>query len=298
MSITLSKNSAVRNTNQVFQITPVDGALGAEITGIDLSKELSEDDFKRIHNAHLKYHLLIFKKQTLSPEQQVKISSKFGKLQLHVLKQFALPDNPEVLIVSNIKENGEPIGLGDAGHFWHSDISYVEKPSLGSFLYAQILPKEGGDTLFANQHKAYDELPNEIKDQIQGLQAEHSYTTKYEELRTRSPWRPKLTEEQLDQVKPVNHPVVRTHPESGKKALFVSEHFTSKIIGVSEDESKKILEMLFKHSTQKKYIYRHKWEENDLIFWDNRSLTHLAAGTPDEFPRKLHRTTIEGDKPY
>lgn len=298
MPVSISERPTNHSINQVFQITPINGALGAEITGIDLSKELSEDDFKKIHEAHLKYHLLIFRKQILTPEQQVKISSKFGKLQLHVLKQFALPNHPEVLIVSNIKENGEPIGLGDAGHFWHSDISYVEKPSLGSFLYAQILPKEGGDTLFADQHKAYDDLSKELKDQIKDLQAEHSYTTKYEELRTKSPWRPKLTEEQLDQVKPVKHPVVRTHPESGKKGLFVSEHFTSRILDLSENDSKKLLETLFKHSTNEKYIYRHKWQENDLIFWDNRSLIHLAAGTPDEFPRKLYRTTIEGDKPF
>lgn len=283
---------------QSFEIRPFDGAVGAEIIGLDLSQPVGDADFRRIHQAHLEHHVLVFRDQHITPAQQVDFSRRFGPLQIHVLHQFALPDHPEVLIVSNIRENGQPIGLGDAGHFWHSDISYVDKPSLGSFLHAQELPAEGGDTLFANQHSAYDALPAELRKAIAPLRAEHSYLAKYEELRSRSPWRPKLSQEQIDQVKPVVHPVVRTHPETGRKALFVSEHFTTRIVDVPEDESRQILAELFELSTRPEHVYRHAWQPHDMVFWDNRSVMHVAAGTPDHLRRKLYRTTIEGDAPF
>ncbi|WP_374480705.1 TauD/TfdA dioxygenase family protein [Zoogloea sp.] len=283
---------------QSFEIRPFNGAVGAEIIGLDLAQPVGEADFRRIHQAHLEHHVLVFRDQHITPAQQVDFSRRFGPLQIHVLHQFALPDHPEVLIVSNIRENGQPIGLGDAGHFWHSDISYVDKPSLGSFLHAQELPAEGGDTLFANQHSAYDALPAELRKAIAPLRAEHSYLAKYEELRSRSPWRPKLSQEQIDQVKPVVHPVVRTHPETGRKALFVSEHFTTRIVDVPEDESRQILAELFELSTRPEHVYRHAWQPHDMVFWDNRSVMHVAAGTPDHLRRKLYRTTIEGDAPF
>jgi len=214
-----------------------------------------------------------------------------------VLHQFALKDHPEVLIVSNIKENGRPIGLGDAGHFWHSDLSYKEKPSLGSLLHAQELPAEGGDTLFANMHLAYETLSDRLKKAVEGKRAEHTYLARYEELRRRSPWRPALTQAQIDEVKPVDHPVVRTHPETGRKALFISEHFTTRILGIPEEDSRELLQLLFAHSVRSENVYRHQWLPRDLVMWDNRSLLHLAAGTPEHLRRKLYRTTIEGDRP-
>ncbi|RYF63481.1 MAG: TauD/TfdA family dioxygenase, partial [Comamonadaceae bacterium] len=207
--------------------------------------------------------------------------------------------HPEILIVSNIKDAaGQPIGLGDAGHYWHSDLSYKDKPSLGSLLHAQELPGEGGDTLFADQHAAYEALPEALKARIAPLKAEHSYLAKYEELRTRSPWRPKLTQAQIDEVAPSIHPVVRTHPETGRKALFVSEHFTTRIVGLPEAESQALLAELFAASVRPQFTYRHQWQPHDLVFWDNRSVMHLAAGTPDTQRRKLYRTTIEGDLPF
>jgi taurine dioxygenase len=209
-----------------------------------------------------------------------------------------LAGHPEILVVSNIVENGKPIGLGDAGHYWHSDLSYKEKPSLGSLLHAQELPEEGGDTLFANMHLAWDTLPGALKRQVSGLRAEHSYLAKYEELRQRSPWRPKLSDEQVAQVKPVEQPVVRTHPETGRKALFVSEHFTTRIVGLPDDESRDLLAQLFAHSVKPEHLYRHQWQPHDMVFWDNRSLMHLAAGCPDHMRRRLNRTTIEGDLPF
>lgn len=286
-------------TDLPFQIRAFDGEpLGAEVIGLDLARPLDEAGFRAIHAAHLRHHVLVFRDQhSLSPAQQIALSARFGPLQRHVLTQFALPGHPEVLIVSNIVENGRPIGLGDAGHFWHSDLSYKERPSLGSFLHAQELPAEGGDTLFANQHLAYERLPARLKQAITGRRAEHWYLARYAELQARSPWRPDLTPEQIAQVPRQDHPVVRIHPETGQPALFVSEHFTTRVLGLPDGESRALLDELFAHSTQPAFVYRHRWQPGDLVFWDNRSVMHLAAGCPEHLRRKLYRTTIEGDVP-
>ncbi|KOF54746.1 taurine dioxygenase [Achromobacter sp. DMS1] len=283
---------------QSFEIRALPGPLGAEIIGLDLGRELSPEDFARVRKAHLDHHLLVFRDQRITPQQHIDFSRRFGRLMIHVLHQFHLPGHPEILVVSNIVEDGKPIGLGDAGKYWHSDISYMPLPSLGSLLHAQELPAEGGDTLFANMHLAYDTLPPALRSAIEGRTAVHSYLAKYGQLQKQGNWRPNLSARQLAQVQEVSHPVVRTHPENGKRALFVSEGFTTRIEGLPEDESRQILEALFAHSVRPEHIYRHRWQPHDLVFWDNRSLIHLAAGTPDHLRRKLYRTTIEGDKPF
>jgi len=287
------------SARQSFAIHPFPGApLGAEVIGLDLSLPLATADLARLHRAHLDYHVLVFRDQHITPAQQVDFSRHFGALQIHVLRNFQLPEQPEVLVISNIQQDGKAVGLGDAGHFWHSDLSYKETPSLGSMLHAQELPAEGGDTLFANQHAAWDALPDDLKREVEGLQAEHWYLARYDELRQRNPYRPQLTQVQIDEVRPVSHPVVRTHPETGRRALFVSEHFTTRILGVSEQRSRELLDLLFDYGTRAEHVYRHQWQPHDMVFWDNRSLMHLAAGCPDHLRRKLYRTTIEGDVPF
>lgn len=281
-----------------IEIRPFDAACGAEVIGVDLAKPLSDADFARLHRAHLDHHVLVFRAMAITPAQQIAFSRRFGPLQIHVLNQFQLAEHPEILVISNIKENGKPIGLGDAGAYWHSDLSYMPKPSLGSMLHAQELPAEGGDTLFSNQHRAWDALPAALKRAVEGRFAEHWYLSKYAELQQRNPWRPDLTPAQIDAVKPVAQPVVRIHPETGRKGLFVSEHFTTRVLELPDDESRALLAQLFAHSTQPEFVYRHRWQPGDMMFWDNRSLMHLATGTPDALRRRLYRTTIEGDAPY
>lgn len=290
--------SAVGQSGVPLEIRPFDGPLGAEVLGLDLDRPLDQRALQAIHAAHLEHHVLVFRDQRITPRQQVDFSRLFGPLQIHVLRNFQLAGTPEVLVVSNIVEDGKPIGLGDAGHFWHSDLSYKEKPSLGSMLHAQELPAEGGDTLFANMHLAFDTLPAALRVAVHGRKAEHSYLKQYGELQKRSPWRPTLTQAQIDEVPPVVHPVVRTHPETGRQALFVSEHFTTRIVGLPQDESDALLAELFAHSVRPEHVYRHRWRPHDMVFWDNRSLMHLAAGCPADQRRKLYRTTIEGDVPY
>ena len=280
------------------QIRAFDAPLGAEVLGLDLSQPLDEPDFARIRQAHLDYHVLVFRDQRITPDQHIAFSRRFGPLQIHVLKQFQLAQHAEILVVSNIIENGAPIGLGDAGHFWHSDLSYKETPSLGSLLHAQELPQEGGDTLFSNMHLLWDGLPVHLRRAVEGRRAEHTYLAKYAELQRRNPWRPNLSAEQIAEVKPVIHPVVRVHPETGRKALFVSEHFTTRIVDLPEDESRALLDELFSYVSLPGHVYRHQWQPHDLVFWDNRSVQHLAAGCPDGMRRKLYRTTVEGDVPF
>ena len=276
--------SAIPKFRPHFSIVPFDAPLGAEVIGLDVGAPLDDDDFAAIHQAHLDHHVLVFRDQAITPRQQVRFSRRFGDLQIHVLRQFQLASDPEVLIISNIRENGGPIGLGDAGHYWHSDLSYKAIPSLGSMLHAQELPKTGGDTLFANQHTAWDSLPDELKNAVRHARAEHNYLARYADLQKLNPWRPDLTQAQIDEVVPAIHPVVRTHPETGKKALFVSEHFTTRILGLPEGESRALLDALFAHSTRQELIYR--------------SVMHQAAGCPPDQRRKLYRTTIEGDTPF
>ena len=285
--------------SQDFEIRRFDAPVGAEVLGLDIGKPINAADFARIHRAHLDHHVLVFRDQRVTPEAHIDFSRRFGPLEIHVLHQFHLAGHPEILIVSNIKKpDGEPLGLGDAGAYWHSDLSYKPKPSLGSLLHAQELPSEGGDTLFADQHLAWEGLAPALQQRILPLKAEHSYLAKYEELRAKNPWRPKLSKAQIAQVAPAVQPVVRTHPETGRKALFVSEHFTTRIVGLPQEEGDALLGELFAHSVKPEYVHRHRWAPHDLVFWDNRSVMHLAAGTPDHLRRKLYRTTIEGDAPF
>lgn len=298
MSAASLASSAVQAAPQQFEVRPFAANVGAEIVGLDLSRPLNDADFARVHRAHLDHHVVVFRDQQITPQQQIDFSRRFGVLQIHVLKQFLLANHPEILIVSNIVENGQPIGLGDAGKYWHSDLSYKELPSLGSMLYAQELPSEGGDTLFADMHLAWETLPEHLRIAVEGRNAVHSYTSRYRDGHNAQNWRPTLSAEQLAQVVVVSHPIVRTHPENGRKALFVSEGFTTHIVGLPEDESQQILNELHAHSVRPEAVYRHKWAPNDMVFWDNRSLIHLAGGTPDHLRRRLHRTTIQGDAPF
>lgn len=290
-------SAAPRNESDGFQLHCFDAALGAEIICLDLSQPPTDRTIAEIRKALLDCGgLLVFRSQDITAGQHVAFSRRFGPLMIHVLQQFLLPGHPEILRVSNVVENGRPIGLGDAGSIWHSDLSYTPEPSLGSLLYALDLPAEGGDTSFANMTAAYDALPADIKERLADKSAVHSYVHGYEQYKG-SKWRPPLTDKQKAEVRDVIHPVVRTHPETGRKSLFVSEAFTSRILDIPEEESRELLQFLFAHSAEPRFVYRHVWQDRDLIFWDNRCTIHLAHGCPPGLRRHMHRTTIKGDAP-
>lgn len=281
-----------------FRFRRFDAALGAEILDLDLSQALSDETVAEIRRALLESNgLLVFPSQHITPYQHVVFSRRFGPLMIHVLHKYGLPGHPEILKVSNIIENGEPIGLGDATGYWHSDLSYMQKPSLGSLLHALELPPEGGDTSFASMTAAFDALPEELKERLKAMGAVHSYTHRYDRFRG-SKWRPPLSQQQRREVPEVEHPIVRSHPETGRPCLFISEGFTSRIADLGEPESQALLGFLFHHSTEPRFVYRHRWRDHDLLFWDNRCTIHMGHGCPPQFRRHMHRTTVEGDTPY
>jgi taurine dioxygenase len=278
-------------------IRPLSKTLGAEVTGVDLSLDIDDSTFQTLRSTLEERQVLVIRDQHITPEEHIVFSRRFGPLEIHVQHHFHLPGYPEILIVSNIIENGMPIGLADAGHYWHSDLSYLKEPSLASLLHAQELPEVGGDTLFVNMHAAYEALPRRLRSYLDELDAVHDYGARNRIQHSESKLRPALTAEQERRVPPVIHPVVRVHPTTARRALFVNEGFTTHIVGLSDAESAKLLSMLIQHMTEERFIYRHQWRPFDLLIWDNRSTIHLATGCPPQYRRKLYRTTVRGDVP-
>jgi taurine dioxygenase len=294
MQITAPSHPTIR---AAFEYQRFDAPLGAEIRGLDLSCPLDEGTFAAVRECFLDSQgVLVLREQHITPEQHIVFSRRFGPLAIHVLRQFLLPGHPEILLVSNVMKDGKPIGLGDAGRYWHSDLSYLAEPSLGSLLHAQEIPKEGGDTSFANMYLAYETMPSSIRRRIEGKRAAHSYLKTYDRI-AGSTFRPPLTEAQKQEVQEVDHPIARTHPETGRKALFVNEGFTTRIVEMAEGESEEVLRQLFVHSTEGRFTYRHRWQAHDLLLWDNRCTVHFAHGCPPGLRRHMHRTTVKGDSP-
>ncbi len=289
---------AMSNTMRDIGVKRLSGSLAAEVTGVDLSENGYGEAFSTIHKAFLDYSVLVFRNQSLKPDELVRFSKRFGPLEQHVLTQFALPENPDVFVVSNVKEKGKPIGAIRAGQYWHSDCSYLERPTLASVLHALEVPSYGGDTMFTSMACAYDELSETMKKLLRDLTAIHDYTNAYDIFFSKFPDRPSLSEEQRATVPPIEHPVVRTHPENGRKVLFVNPGFTRRIVGMTDAESRALLEFLFEHAQHPHFIYRHSWQRGDVVIWDNRSTWHLALADYDmDEHRHMHRTSIAGDAP-
>jgi len=217
---------------------------------------------------------------------------------VHVMRQYNDPQMPEVLVLSNIFENGKPIGMQDAGQYWHTDLSYTAEPSRCSLLYAVEIPFENGvalgDTFFVNTAAAYEALPDDMKARLSGLEATHSYTARYERME-KGGKRVALEEDQKKAVPEVVHPVVRTHPFTGRKCLYVNEGFTVGIVGMAKEESDELLAYLYRHVTDERFMYRHRWQVGDLLMWDNCSTQHNAiANYGPQQRRHMRRTTVRG----
>ena len=276
-------------------------ALGAEILGVDLSKEPDERTFQQIVERWHKHEVVFFRNQTLTPEQHVAFSRRFGELEHHVRTDVCKPGYPEILVVSNIIENGKPIGSQDAGLFWHSDLCYKAEPSRGSLFYAREVPRKDGetlgDTMFASMTTAFDALPENTKKRISGLKAVNSYLKAYHCDR-KSGQRPPLTEEQKKKVPDVEHPMIRAHPFTGRKCVFVNEGYTIRINGLDQAESDKLLAEILAHITKPEFVYRHKWQDGDFLMWDNCSTQHCAIADYSLPQRRLmERTTLRGLAP-
>ena len=294
----------VQGETKDFEIRPSGVALGAEVLGLDLARPLDEASFARISDAFDRHAVLVFRGQNLTPEQHIDFSRRFGPLQVNVRSEFNRQGYPEIYIVSNVLVDGKPIGSRDAGRYWHSDICYVQKPSRCSLLYGHEIPmRDGvalGDTMFASTTAAYDALPDDLKRRLVGLRAANSYNAMYERKVQDFGLRPPLTAETRAQY-PADavHPVIRTHPRTGRKSIYVCEGYTTHIEGVSEAESRALLTALFEQVVRPEFVYRHRWRVGDLVMWDNCATQHKVS-FDYELPlrRRLERTTVEGDVPY
>jgi len=248
------------------------------------------------------YQVLVIRDQALEAGEQVEFAQKFGDLVRRISGEFLHPEFPDVLVLSNRVVDGKGAGAtaAYAGEHWHSDLTYAEKPSMGSMLHALEVAEEGGDTAWADMYAAYETLPEKTRARIEGLKAVHIRD------RRRNPRAGISKEFDRDvnayysiQVPDSLHPMARTHPETGRKALFVSPRFTVAIDGMDDSEAQPLLDDLFEHQKKPQFIYRHKWRGGDLVFWDNRCTIHLACGgiVPPGI-RHLHRTSIAGDVPF
>lgn len=277
-------------------------ALGAEVGGLDLSAPVPDAVFHEIVDVFHEHQVIVFRGQRLTPEQHIAFSRCFGEIDINVRSRFNKPGHPEIFVVSNIIENGEPIGVTDAGRYWHTDHCYVREPSRCSLLYALEVPREGGralgDTMFASTVAAYESLPADMKKRLAGLKAVNSYSYTYNR-KVNEFERTPLTAEGREAPPDIEHPVVRTHPFTGKRCLFVNEGYTTCIMGMPEEESAQALEFLFEHMTRVEFIYRHQWEIGDLLLWDNCATQHKAVfdyALP--LRRRMERTTIRGSAPF
>ena len=275
-----------------LHITPLSCALGAQISGVDLSRDLTADQRDAIEQAVLKHQVLFFREQPITPQQQVRFAAQFGDLHIHPIYPN-VPEQPEIMVLdtalTDVRDNA----------IWHTDVTFLPTPALGAVLSAKQLPAYGGDTLWASGIAAFEALSKPLQTLLDGLTATHDFTrsfplerfgttaqdlARWEEARRKNP--------------PLSHPVIRTHPVSGRKALFVNDGFTTRINELVPAESEAILKLLFAHATRPEFTIRWRWQENDVAMWDNRVTQHYAVDDYRPQRRVMHRATILGDAPF
>jgi taurine dioxygenase len=272
-----------------FAVKPLSAALGAEILGVDLTEAIDDHTFAQIRDAWHQKLVILLRGQDLSEEDQVRFAERFGPPAVIHTKQF-VRNHPAVMLISNIREDGKPIGaLPDGEMHFHTDQCHQERPAMASMLFALEVPSTGGNTLFANGYKAYEALPNGIKRRIEGRKALNAYD--YETAAMKRGTR-------LAQGVPSYlHPVVRTHPAIGRKALYVNRLMTVRIEGLPAQESDELLATLFDHQERHEFIYEHVWRAGDLLMWDNRCTLHARTDFSPNERRLMRRVTILGEKP-
>jgi taurine dioxygenase len=275
-----------------LHITPISSALGAQISGIDLSRDFTAEQRNAIEQALLTYQVLFFRDQPVTPRQQARFAANFGDLHVHPIYPN-VADQPDVMVLdtalTDVRDNA----------IWHTDVTFLPTPALGAVLSAKQLPAFGGDTLWASGIAAFEALSKPLQSLLDGLTATHDFTrsfplerfgstaedlARWEETRRKNP--------------PLSHPVIRTHPVSGRKALFVNDGFTTRINELEPAESEAILKLLFAHATRPEFTIRWRWQENDVAMWDNRVTQHYAVDDYRPQRRVMHRATILGDVPF
>jgi taurine dioxygenase len=276
-------------------IEPTAAPTGAEIRDVDLSQPLDRDEFATLEDAFNEHGVVFFRRQSLTPDQLLAFTRRFGALEFNTFgEQHGLPEYPGIVLISNVEESGREIGVKRAGEHWHSDMCYTAKPPRGTILYAREVPEMNGlplgDTCFAATHAAYDGLPDAMKARIDKRVAVFDFTGR---KRAQT-----ITREQRDTYPAVQHPIVRTHPFTGRKCLYVMRDDCTGIVGMEDGEARRLIAALADHITRPDYIYRHRWHPGDVLIWDNCTVQHKAI--QDYAPplrRLMHRTTFAAAAP-
>ncbi|NIG15549.1 taurine dioxygenase [Pantoea sp. Cy-640] len=277
--------------NERVNFTALGPHIGAQVSDVDLSRPLSDAQFEQLYHGLLRHQVLFLRDQRITPEQQRALAIRFGDLHIHPVYPHA--EGVEEIIVLDTHQDNPPDNDN-----WHTDVTFIQTPPAIAILASKLLPESGGDTLWSSGIAAYEALSEPFKQLLSGLQAEHDFKKSFQEYKYRK------TEEEHQRWQqavakhpPVQHPVIRTHPVSGRKALFVNEGFTTRLLGVSEKESEALLGYLFAHATKPEFQVRWRWQPNDVAIWDNRVTQHYANA--DYYParRVMHRATVLGDVP-
>jgi taurine dioxygenase len=278
-----------------LNIRKLSNALGAEVNGVDLTRALSDSELEEIRNAWHEHLLLVFRDQHLDYEDYIRFGACFGELErnLHQNTDYTHPDHPEIYFLTNHEVKGRPSETRDVGREWHTDQSYTTRPLKATMLYCREIPEAGGDTMFANMYRAYDTLSPRLQSVLDGLEAVHDFTRRLGNLATYLD--PEKIAARRRKNPPVAHPVVRVHPDTGRKSLFVSEAVTTHFVGMSREESAGLLDYLFRHSTRPELTCRNRWRVNDVAIWDNRCTLHYALADFDHSsPRHMVRMAVLG----
>ena len=277
------------------EIVPTGAALGAEIRGVDLAQPLDNADFLAIEDAYNRFGVIFFRSQHMTPPQQVAFTRRFGEIEFNIFgERWSVPGCPEIVVVSNVKEGGHPIGVRRAGENWHSDMCYTARPPRGTMLYALEIPNlfglPLGDTEFASAAAAWDALPEGLKRRLDGRRATFDFTGR---KRAFPP-----SQDEIERNPPVMHPIVRTHPYTGRKCLYVMRDDCTGIEGMATADAEVLIAALADHIVKPAFIYRHQWRAGDLLMWDNCTVQHRAIQDYDLPNRRLmHRTTMGGAAP-
>lgn len=275
-----------------MRVVPLGPAIGARVEDIDLRRPLDNAARDAMLQALLRHHVLFFENQPITPREQRDLAVRFGDLHVHPVYPNH-PEVPEIILLDTSNDNPPD------NDNWHTDVTFIETPPMGAILSAQVLPPSGGDTLWASGIAAYESLSEPMRRMLDPLTAEHDFLQSFPAWRfARTPEERVRWEAARDRHPPVVHPVIRTHPVSGRRGLFVNEGFTSRIVELSKAESDAVLAFLRVHLAKPEHVVRWRWKPNDVAFWDNRLTQHYA--TADYLPhrRVMHRATILGDKPY
>lgn len=287
-----------------MRIVPGGGTLGARVEGVDLSNGLSDADFVQVLRALGEHGVLCFPDQDLVTDRFAAFGRMFGDLAVNIANDLHAPGLPEVMILSNMVQDGKPLGLADAGQGWHTDQSYSHEVALANILIADKVPRRNGkvlgDTQFLNMHAAYEGLPADVKARLEGRTATHDFEKFWEVMRARpGSRRLPMTAEQKAKKPPVSHPIFRVHPLTGRRVLYCNPGYAIRIDGMEADESDEMLDFLFAHQMRREYLYAHNWSEGDVLIWDNIGTVHNAVADygPDEH-RYMRRVQVLATRDY